>query len=98
MRSFRFSYLSSRNDKDDYKEALQFVPRHSDFGEFHDQKSSNRTRNRIMLYIHLAFEGFKVPLDPSGQPLDTLGTTRLSLADQTPPKGLSSTDIIDPTQ
>lgn len=51
-----------------------------------------------MLYIHLAFEGFKVPLDPSGQPLDTLGTTRLSLADQTPPKGLSSTDIIDPTQ
>ena len=40
----RFSYLSSRNDKDDDKEALQFVLQHSDFGEFHDQKSSNRNK------------------------------------------------------
>jgi hypothetical protein len=79
---YRFSYFSSRNDKDDCKEALQFVLQHSDFGELHDQKSSNRTRNRIMLYIHLAFEGLKILLDSSGQTLDTLQTTRLASVDQ----------------
>ena len=55
-------------------------------GNFMIKKSSNRTRNRIMLYIHLTLEGFKMLLDSPGQPLDTIKTTRLSSIDRSSSK------------